>query len=900
MRPRLPSLLPADAGAGSLRAAIDNANIQPNVDGPDRIQFAIAGNGVHTITLSSQLPILVDPVIIDGTSQPGFTGTPVIELNGQFAGTISDGLTLQTSNCVIRGLAINRFGGSGIRIETGYTNVIEGNFIGTGPYGTNSLGNRQTGIFILHGAGNRVGGSGPGAFNLISGNIGAGIYIFECDSRGNAIQGNFIGTTLSGMASLANRTNGIVIDNAPGNLVGGTLSAERNVISGNGLSGILVYGQCAIDNIISGNFIGTDVAGTGAVSNSTDGVTLYTAGGNTVGGIERGAGNIISGNGQRGITITGPGAAGNLIQGNHVGTDFTGTLALGNALGGLTLTRAWSNVIGGTVTAARNLISGNRQSGVVLGTNSIGNRVEGNFIGVDVTATTALGNLFNGITLQDASGNFVGAAGGAGRNILSGNAHNGIFITGVKCTNNTVQGNIIGADLSGTVALGNGEAGVWIESSRNLIGGCTPLPCNLISGNGTDGVLLLNSGATLNQVQGNYIGTDITGAKRLSNQRAGIGISAAPANIIGGVDGTTGNLISGNDDAGIFLVGTGANRNQIAGNRIGTDASGMLALGNSIEGIYLDGASTNALGGMANGMGNLISANLTRGIFLTNASWNTIQGNMVGTALDGIGNLGNAFHSIELESRANNNEIGPGNRVAYTKTTYAINYAGIRIRDGSTNNLIWGNSIFGNAGLGIDLGTARVTANDNCDADTGANLLQNFPLLARAYTGNGTSISGTLNTAANRSYVLHFYASPACHAYGNGEGQIYLGMATVNTGANCVGNFAVNLQADFPAGYSLTATATDANNNTSEFSPCIVALPKPGLTINRVGASQTGQLTFTWPDTTLANFHLYQTDSLAEPIVWLSVTNAPVLQSGSYTITMSGTNDMRFYHLRLD
>src|SRR5262249_50841917 len=147
--------------------------------------------------------------------QAGYAGTPLIELNGANAGTTANGLYILASNCTVRGLAINRFGLGGIRLETAGSNIVAGNFIGTGPQGTNSLPNGDVGVFLDHAAGNRIGGTNAGDRNVISGNLHAGVFIFECDSSGNTIQGNLIGTSLSGLVPLGNRTNGIVIDNAP-------------------------------------------------------------------------------------------------------------------------------------------------------------------------------------------------------------------------------------------------------------------------------------------------------------------------------------------------------------------------------------------------------------------------------------------------------------------------------------------------------------------------------------------------------------------------------------------------------------------------------------------------------------------------------------------------------------
>ena len=129
----------ADAGAGALRDQIAGANFNP---GADQVIFAIPGSGPHTIQPLSPLPTITDPLEIDGSTQPGFTGSPLIELDGSFAGATADGIRISTSGCRVRGLAINRFGHNGIVIDNGAQGcAIQGNFVGTNVSGTNALGN---------------------------------------------------------------------------------------------------------------------------------------------------------------------------------------------------------------------------------------------------------------------------------------------------------------------------------------------------------------------------------------------------------------------------------------------------------------------------------------------------------------------------------------------------------------------------------------------------------------------------------------------------------------------------------------------------------------------------------------------------------------------------------------
>src|SRR5438067_5473608 len=298
-----------DSGQGSLRQAILDTNANA---GTDTIAFKIPGAGVHTISPTSSLPLITGPVIIDGTSQPGFVGSPIIELNGAAAGTL--GLILPGSSTV-RGLVINRFNASGITLR-GTGNVVEGNYIGTDVTGTVNLGNSGAGVLINGpSSGNTIGGATITARNIISGNGNDGIQISDNGSTANIVQGNYIGTDVTGTAKLGNASDGVEITFfASDNTIGGTTLGARNVISGNSTSGIGVSSN-STGNLVQGNYIGTDVNGTVALGNSGLGVSISSAN-NTIGGTAAGARNIVSGNGN-GIGIFGNTATANQVQGNY-------------------------------------------------------------------------------------------------------------------------------------------------------------------------------------------------------------------------------------------------------------------------------------------------------------------------------------------------------------------------------------------------------------------------------------------------------------------------------------------------------------------------------------------------------------------------------------------------------
>jgi hypothetical protein len=290
----------ADSGANSLRQAILDANGNP---GMDTIAFDIPGAGPFTITPASALPTITDPVVIDGTTQPGYAGTPLIEINGSNLAANTDGLVIVAGGSTVRGLAINRCPRDAIRLESLGANVIQGNYLGTDPSGTVARANGEGGLMIYGSPGNLVGGTTALERNLISGGNQNGIYLSTSAATGNVISGNYIGTSVTGLAGLGNVYNGLEIAASSSNLIGGTSPGAGNLISGNGESGIYFISAPAASNLVQGNYIGVNVDGTGALGNGLDGVTINGVSGNTIGGTAAGSGNVLSGNLESGVLI---------------------------------------------------------------------------------------------------------------------------------------------------------------------------------------------------------------------------------------------------------------------------------------------------------------------------------------------------------------------------------------------------------------------------------------------------------------------------------------------------------------------------------------------------------------------------------------------------------------------
>lgn len=588
----------------SLREAIIAANNNTVPSGPgvkecpagmglDTIIFDL-GTGTPTIGLTSPLPIITDPVVINGNTG----GATRVGLFGGNAGAGANGLSVSAGNSTIESLVINHFLGSAIVLTNGANNLVQDCYIGTDASGTHDEGN------------------------------GLGITVFSSNNR-----------------------------------IGGTTPAERNIISANagpvvpGRAGVKIDGPEAHDNLVQGNYIGTTVNGNFWLGNGTDGV--YILGGaknNTIGGAAAGAGNLISGNAQRGVYLTDSGTTGNVIQGNFIGTDATGTVALlGNP-------------------------SSNGNSGIA-------------------------------------------AHNGASNTLILNNLISGMQAHGVEIAFNTgdciVRGNLIGTNAGGTAAIPNLGVGVLINysSTGNTVGGTTANDRNVISANGGGGVAIGND-SNNNTLQGNFIGTNSVGA----------------------------------------------------------------ALGNNLQGVVIIDSANNTIGGPVAGAGNQIAYNSQKGVDILGAS--------------------------------------------------------------AASNRVLVNSIFSNGALGIDLNDDYVTANDAGDLDTGPNNLQNFPVLTQALPN---LITGTLNSAANKTFTIQFFSNPACDASGYGEGKTYRGQE-INVTTDGSGNATFShIPPPIPLGEVVTATATDPDGNTSEFSPCLTVTACPTVTLTTPIANGATGVAYTQP-----------------------------------------------------
>ena len=632
-------------------------------------------------------------------------------------------------------------------------------------------------------------------------------------SPDNVIQGNLVGTNPTGMVGLSNGT-GIEVVNAPRTIIGGPGTA-RNVISGNQASFGISLRASTTDAVVANNYIGLNAAGTGAIPNRTGLSISDNSDDTTVGGATAGLGNVISGNTDFGILVS-TASIRTRIFGNLIGTNATGTLPVANGTG-IFVSGVSGTIIGGSTVAARNVVSGNTASGILLSSET-GTLIRGNYIGVRADGGAAIPNGGDGVRLTaGATGNSIGSAQSGGGNLISGNTGNGISLSATTVNGNEILGNRIGTDDLSTTSIPNGLHGISIsDASANIIGGVAPAARNVISGNLQNGVSISGAAATGNLIASNFIGTNGSGMSAIPNNVHGVVINSSSGNTIGTPD--AGNVISGNGQNGIAVLGASSSANQIYANRIGVNALSTSAVGNLQDGIRIEGAASTVIGGVG----------LAR---------NTIGGN----ALNGIGIYSSTTGAAAPGTQIIGNAIGfrsPPNTVGNGLSGIHLGFATNTIIGGDTQDAT--NLISQNGRNGVSVSPARTTrstatkasATTRSSASTsattasrrmtqatailGPNNLQNFPVL----TGVVGGVTGTLNSTPGSGFLIEYYGNAACDVSQHGEGETFLGSALVLTDAN--GNATIPL---FPvaAGQVVTATATSGNGDgdTSEFSACV-------------------------------------------------------------------------------
>jgi len=419
------------------------------------------------------------------------------------------------------------------------------------------------------------------------------------------------------------------------------------------------------------------------------------------------------------------------------------------------------------------------------------------------------------------------ASGTTVRGLVVSNTKNQAFTVGFStpADNVVIEGNFIGTDSTGTILTAGVNLNLLrLNGTGNRLGGTTPKSRNLIAGGGGGTVW---AGGTGNLIQGNYIGVDASGTLPLQPATATIAIELSPlgaanATKIGGTEAGAGNVLMGTN-LGIS-IGAGVHDTIIQGNYIGIDATGTHALGGNI-GITTSNAPTGTIiGGSEPGAGNVISGNNSYGIFLNDGAAGTIiKGNRIGTDATGTRAVSNHGAGIFLFTPSSGSIIGgkdpgEGNTIAFNCSF------GIDMWPGYVGWAMLGNSIYSNVNLGISFNHNNApVANDAGDLDTGSNNQQNHPVITAAPVAAGmVDLAGTFNSLPAKTYRVEFFSGVGCHATGSGEGRNFLGARDLITDVSGNASFGNGLAMfAIPNGHSVfTATATDPDGNTSEFSQC--------------------------------------------------------------------------------
>ncbi len=792
----------SDYGNNTLRVAINNAN---STIGNDTILFNISTADQNydpitenwTITIQSLLPYILDSgLTIDATSQPGYNGKPVIIINCGNSSCRAWALGIFSSYNRISGFCITGFDNAILLSEpTSCFNIIENCFLGTNALGSLPDANIN-GITINNNSNYNIIRN-----NLISGNTIAGIILKN--SNYNSIIQNKIGCDFSGEGYLSNE-NGIIIDSSSFNTIGNKEPSSGNQISGNKNNGVLISGRTSHNNILQNNLIGTNSKGSGYISN-TNGISILKSYHNIIG-----KGNLISGNTDIGVLISGKHSEGNIINGNLIGTDITGTKLLKNDKGIVIKSLANNNIIGGHTSLDRNIISGNIQIGIYIEA-SDSNQIKGNFIGTDIYGKNSIS--LKGLNGQDslvqgngiefntvAKFNTIGGHLFSERNIISGHKVYGVVHYG-NCSNNSTINNFIGTDITSQKPIPN-ATGICFDcaSHHNLVQNC------VISGNMSYGLFFVTRGTEYNKLQSSMIGVDSSGTKKVPND-IGMVISTGTANnLIGGFNLSDRNIFSGNNLSGLMITNQLTENNTISGNYLGTDITGKISIPN-LYGLLI---STYARGNKI--INNLISGNQQSGIILTeNTDSNYILSNKIGTEIMGLSPLPNGAGGIFIDQGAINNQIGNSS----SPNIIGFNIGGgILLKNENTKgNRISNNKFLNNKGLGIDIiPFGSVNLNDPGDFDSGTADLLNYPLITLAHYENGkTSISGRIDTQSPSKKTIEIYISDN-DSSGYGEGKTLSAIAYPDDN----GVFSLSSY-DIPESSKLTAIAIDEAGNTSEF-----------------------------------------------------------------------------------
>ncbi|MBI2078708.1 MAG: right-handed parallel beta-helix repeat-containing protein, partial [Euryarchaeota archaeon] len=855
----------------TLRAAIESANLSPEIDS---VRFDLAPGSVIQ-PASSALPTIMSDIEIDGTTMAGWTGSPLVVLDGSFAPPGSDGLYVVGAYLYLHALVIQNFSGNGVHLEDTPEAAIFGNHIGVGIDGSTPQGNAGDGIHLTNTTSTQIGGTSVNDRNVIGANGGNGI--FQDTGYYTTILNNHIGVNAEGYSG----ADGLV----------GWYQGEGDATDALGVHDGANNGATFVSGVVGQamSFDGVDdEVGLGTwfdLQEFTLEMWVNPADGST----QNAFANILDN--------AHTDARSWVIQYDNVGNQYHFGAAGGGDVGlHFTLTPgAWQHL---AITVDADHVMRAYLDGLLIdtaplagpitydGTQSLsiskwgsggGRQWEGRLdeLGVYDRALSAqeirtiralystgkslhVGNALSGVDVFEAASVVLGES--SSGNVISSNGLYGVIVDGAGTAGTTIRANKIGMDATGFFSYGNAQGGIWAIGTNGLaIGGTFEGEGNVVSANGPEvsghGIELY---AAMNpSIEWNRIGVSAAGLDQFGNGGDGLRLA-------GGTSGATvrSNVIGGNAGNGISVHGEGdafATGNLIEGNYIGVGADHFTPLGNGAWGMDFFSAPDNSVGGNDESNANVIVDNGEGGIRLADSwsSGNWIIGNRIGMDLFLTSAIPNHGPGVWLDGGAQYNHVGgfmwgQENTIAYNEG------AGILVTsDAANNNAFISNSIFLNGGLGIDLSSSGLTedgsgvnANDPLDEDAGANGGLNHPIVTRAYVDDFSGmqrvvgyVSSTPSPAEGpwQQFTVQIFASDTCDPSGHGEGWRHIGDAFTTTGEDGVGVFDLTpWEAFFSSGEFITATATRYDDNlgeveTSEFSACEQAGGLLPIVVNSVG-----------------------------------------------------------------
>ncbi len=765
----------ASSGAGSLAQAILDANETPELD---KVDFNLLGAGVFTI--KGPFPAIEQPLVISGYTQ---------------AGSSVNGIAEHVSNAAIRV-------------------VLDGGILAAGSpvVRISASGSALRGVAIQ---------------NIPSG--GAGVAV-DAGVTGVAIDGCFIGTNAAGDAATS-LGNGILFDGS--GTIGGVAPADRNVISGNAGTGIVIHGG---DVFVYNNLIGREAFGENDLGNGVGIEISGGAGDNFIGGFLPGQANEIAASAEQGILVTGTNTVSNEIAGN----DIVGSGALGIDLAGDGVTPNDETDLDGGPNSLQNFPE------------IAGARANDHFLRVDGTLTTQPGQYRLDLFIageRSPSGFGEGAYVGSTNVAVPAGETSVRFATTLDLGFRPEEDLLVSAtaeeaglrnssEFSRAVVAPQAGSELVVTNTNDVGAGSLRAALDAANGNEDSNTIVFNIPGdgphTISPVAFLAIHTGPLVVDGYTQPGAALNTLPSGSNAIPGIvldgSGEGGaavldvahsatvrglSIVHGKNSGVRFLNVDGA---RIDGCFVGIGADGETAVGNTKEGIVTTESSDVTIGGAARGQRNLIAANGTRGIF-DSATSTRMFNNLVGAS---SGNATEGNRSDGILATGTFTVIG-GDSADLENAILGNQGSGIRI-DGDARVDVRGNRIEANAGLGIDLAPAGVTVNDLDDADSGANNLQNFPEPGDTAAADGIlSVSGTLDVPGDHidaTYTIRVFASDECDPSGFGEGGRMLGASIVEIPADEHFEFAI--RADVAPGELVTLTATDRESGaTSEFSPCL-------------------------------------------------------------------------------